>query len=122
MDNEDRRQRSGDYSTDRRFNPEALFDVIESADSSEQATSAIQQFVSKGDGDQLRQAIALYTRSARARGKSIENVLADLNALSDRHQERYAHTGELLTPSALKKLVLRTVLDGFGSDGEAEKS
>ena len=111
------RPRSGNYSADRRFDPDELFDVIASAESKDQAKEAISRFILEGNPDHLRQAIAIYTRSARARGKSVENVLADLNSLTDQHQERYAHTGELLAPSQLKKLVLSTVFEGFG-DGE----
>lgn len=111
------RPRSGSYSADRRFDPDELFDVIASAENKDQATEAMSLFILEGDHDNLRQAIAIYTRSARARGKSVENVLADLNSLTDRHRERYAHTGELLAPTQLKKLVLSTVFEGFG-DGE----
>lgn len=106
-------ERSGDYSRDSRFDPNALFDVIASTDNAEQATSAIRQFIAQGNQESLRQAIAIYTRSARARGKSVENVLADLNVLSDRQQGRYEFNGKLLVPSELKKLVLDTVLKGF---------
>ena len=109
-----RAARSGDFSVDRRFDPNALFDVVAEADSAEQATEAMRQFIARGDNDALSQAIAIYIRSARARGKSRENVLAELNLLSARQHERYDHQGKLLEPSELKKLVLKSVFDGFG--------
>jgi hypothetical protein len=107
-------QRSGDFSGDDRFDPNSLFQVVASAENAEQAASAMSQFVDRGDEEALRQAIAIYTRSARARGRTIEQVLAELNALSARRHERYDHGGKLLEPSRLKQLVLQTVLDGFG--------
>lgn len=109
------RPKSGSYSADKRFDPDELFDVIAVSESTEQATHAIARFVTDGDASQLRQAIAIYTRSARARGKSVENVIAELNVLIDHRRERYAHTGELLAPTQLKKLVLSTVFEGFGN-------
>ena len=107
-------QRSGDYSEDGRFDPNSLFQVIASAENADQAASAMSQFINRGDEDALRQAIAIYTRSARARGQTIENVLAELNVLSANQRERYDHSGKLLEPSRLKQLVLQTVLSGFG--------
>ena len=107
--------RSGEFSGDRRFDPESLFQAVASARNAEQAAEAMRAFIAKGDGDALQQAIAIYARSARARGQRIENVLAELNFLSQLHQERYSHDGELLKPSELKKLVLRTVLEAFES-------
>ena len=117
----DRSERSGNYSSDKRFDPNELFDVIASAPNANHATDAMRMFLAQGNPDELRQAIAIYTRSARANGKSIENVLADLNSLTDAQHWRYDHTGELLAPSQLKKLVLRTVLEGFG-DGDGKPS
>jgi hypothetical protein len=119
-DGRERRQnqglmRSGEYSADRRFDPESLFEVIATAESAEQAAHAMQKFVERRDGSALEQAIAIYARSARAQGKNIENILAELNALSHRQQERYSHDGELLKPTDMKKLVLRTVLEAFES-------
>lgn len=114
-------QRSGNFSSDKRFDPDSLFEVIAAAESADQATSAIRQFVAEGKEDALKQAIAIYTRSARARGKSIENVLADLNGLTDQRHERYARTGQLLAPSELKKLVLTTVLEGFGGEDRRQR-
>lgn len=119
-DGQDRRQnqglmRSGEYSADRRFDPESLFEVIANTESAEQAANAMQQFVARGDGAALEQAIAIYARSARAQGKKIENILAELNALSHRQHERYSHDGELLKPTDMKKLVLKTVLEAFES-------
>ena len=82
----------------------------------------MRQFLTQGNPDELRQAIAIYTRSARVHGKSVENVLAELNGLTDAQHGRYDHTGELLAPSQLKKLVLRTVLEGFGVGEQSPKS
>ena len=107
-------RRTGDFSDDGHFNPDSLFDVIAQAENAEQATQAMRLFVAQGDADALKQAIALYTRSARARGRTIENVLAELNVLSARQHYRYNHQGKLLEPSELKKLVLGSVLEGFG--------
>jgi hypothetical protein len=108
-------ERSGDFSGDRRFDPDALFDVIATTDNAEQATEAIRSFIAEGDEESLKRAIAIYTRSARARGKSVENVLADLNGLTDQQHGRYKSVGHLLEPSELKQLVLKTILEGFGA-------
>lgn len=105
--------RSGDFSADRRFDPNSLFQALASAENAEQAASAMSQFIERSDEEQLRQAIAIYTRSARARGRTIENVLAELNALSAKQHERYDRGGKLLEPSRLKQLVLQVVLSGF---------
>jgi hypothetical protein len=45
--------RSGEYSADRRFDPESLFEVIANTESAEQAANAMQQFVARGDGAAL---------------------------------------------------------------------
>lgn len=119
---EPRPERSGELGGDGRFDQNALFDVIAKTDSTEQATSAMRKFVSEGNEDALRRAIAIYVRTARARGKSIENVLADLNALSDQQHGRYALAGRLLQPTELKRLVLETVLRGFEGDGSGEQT
>jgi hypothetical protein len=112
-------ERSGDFSGDRRFDADSLFDVIATTDNAEQATEAIRSFVAKGDEESLTRAIAIYTRSARARGKSVENVLAELNVLTDRQHSRYKEVSLLLEPSDLKQLVLQTVLNGFGGEVKA---
>lgn len=112
----ERLERSGNFSSDKRFDPDELFDVIASAPNAQRAQDAMRLFLTQGNPDELRQAIAIYTRSARAEGKSVENILAELNGLTDAHHGRYDHTGELLAPSQLKKLVLRTVLEGFGGE------
>ena len=117
-----RPERSGDHSGDGRFDPNALFDVVASAENADQATSAMRRFIAEGNADSLRQAIAIYVRSARARGKSVENVLAELNELSAQQHGRYALEGKLLQPSQLKRLVLETVLDGFDADGTGEQT
>jgi hypothetical protein len=106
--------RSGEFSADKRFDPESLFEVMASAESTAQAAEAMRVFMERGDCGALEEAIAVYARSARARGQKIENILAELNALSA-HHGRYSHDGQLLAPSELKKLVLRTVLEGFES-------
>ena len=119
---EPRPERRGEPGGDGSFDPNALFDVIAKTDSTEQATTAMRRFVAEGNADTLRRAIAIYVRSARARGKSIENVLAELNALSDQQHGRYALAGKLLQPSELKRLVLVTVLQGFDGDGTGEQT
>jgi hypothetical protein len=105
--------RSDGSATDGRYNPESLFEVIASSDSAEQASEAMRVFIQKGDGAALEQAIAIYARAAKARGQKIENILAELNKISHDQHERYSHDGELLKPTQLKKLVLRTVLEAF---------
>jgi hypothetical protein len=110
-------ERSGDHSKDVRFDPDALFDVIATTDNADDATEAIRSFIAEGDEESLKRAIAIYTRSARARGKSVENVLADLNGLTDLQHGRYKSVGQLLQPSDLKQLVLKTVFEGFGAKG-----
>lgn len=107
--------RSGEFSADKRFDPESLFQVMASAESTAQAAEAMRVFMERGDCAALEQAIAVYARSARVRGQKIENILADLNALSQAHRGRYSHDGRLLAPTELKKLVLKTVLQAFES-------
>ena len=107
--------RSGEYSADKRFDPESLFEVVASSESAERAAEAMRAFNQQNDRAVLQEAIAVYARSARARGQRIENILAELNKLSHEQQGRYSHDGELLTPSEMKKLVLRTVLEAFES-------
>jgi hypothetical protein len=113
-----RPERSGNSGGDNGFDRNELFDIIASSPSAEQAFSAIARFVSQGEPDSLKQAIAVYVRSARARGASVERVLAELNAMTDLQHGRYRNSGRLLDPSDLKQLVLQTVLEGFVSENQ----
>ena len=49
--------RSGEFSADRRFDPESLFKVIASTESADRAAEAMRMFVIQGDREALEQAI-----------------------------------------------------------------
>src|SRR5687767_5197282 len=105
--------RSGEFSADKRFDPESVFEIVAASESAEQASEAMRVFIQIGDGAALELAIAIYARAAKARGQRIENILAELNKLSHEQHERYSHDGELLKPTQLKRLALRSVLEAF---------
>lgn len=102
--------RSGDFSSDPRFDPDERFAPISRAETEEHVIEAMHQFVDAGeDGAAFSTAIAVYVRATRARGEPVERVLAILTRLGDRVQDstRGFATHE---PNRFRELILRGVL------------
>ena len=87
--------------------------VISKVANAEQAAVAMRQFMQVGDETAFERAIAIYVSAARARGESLEQVLASLNALTEASHLRYQREGPLLKPTALQQMLVRGVLSAF---------
>lgn len=106
--------RSGDFSRDPAFDPEQLFHVISSEESSDRVSQAMRAFLANEDVSQFEQAVAVFVRSARARGEPVERVLAVLIALAEaREGTAYPHDWAL---TDLRLVILRGVLLAFYGD------
>ena len=107
--------RSGDFSFDPRFDPEARFEAVAKAENEGQVSEAMRAFIEHADPDRFAHAVAVYVRSARARKEPVEHVLGVLNRLAVRHEgSRFGTEGER---TALHTLLLRGVLLAFyGTD------
>ena len=107
--------RSGDFSRDPVLDPERVFSVISDEENAERVSAAMRTFVDRGDTATFAKAVAVFVRSANARGEPIERVLAILNELAEeREGAPYPHDWQ---PSELRRLVLRGVLLAyFGGD------
>lgn len=113
------RSRSGDFSGDPRFDADELFEVIGAEAGAEQVAAAMRQFVVSGDEEGLASAIAIYARSARARGEPVEHVLATINGVVDAMEGTPA-IGAERDPSRLRQLVMRgLLLTFFGTGSES---
>ena len=109
-------RRSGDFSSDPIFDPTELFEVIEREDNVHRVLDAMRQFVSQKDAQLLERGVALFVRSARARGEPVETVLAKLESIAD-ELERGGAPGFRERDTPLRSTVLRGVLLAFyGSD------
>lgn len=109
-----RSARSGDFSQDPAFDPEQLFQVIEREENAERVSKAMRTFLARGDTVTFEQAVAVFVRSARARGDPVERVLAVLIELAEeREGVSYPHDR---TPTDLRWAVLRGVLLAFYGD------
>ena len=109
-------QRSGDFSRDPTFDPAELFDVIEREDSVDHVLAAMREFEQRGEGRLFARGVALFARSARARGESVETVLGALEKIAD-ELERAGQPGFAQRETPLRHLVLRGVLLAFyGAD------
>jgi len=107
---------SGDFSRDPTFNPVELFDVIEREDSVERVLAAMREFEQRGEGELFAHGVALYARSARARGESVETVLGALQKIVDTLNSD-GPPGFAQRETPLRNLVLRGVLLAFyGAD------
>lgn len=106
------RSRSGDFSQDPHFDVDEQFEVISAATSAEQAAAAMRQFLASGNEEQFAKAIAIYVRSAHARGEPIERVLATINEVVE-GAEGAATIGSEREPSRMRQLVLRGLLLSF---------
>lgn len=112
-----RRERSGLHSRDPQFDPAELFVVLDEGDNSERATQAMREYLDTGDVAHFDRAVAVYVRSARARGIPVEQVLAALNRLSDAQVARYSQrAGTIMEPSELQRRVVEVVLKAFYGD------
>lgn len=107
--------RSGDFSSDPRFDPEARFEAVANAENEGQVSEAMRAFVQHADPDHFARAVAVYVRSARSRKASVEEVLGVLNRLAVRHEgSRFGAEDER---TELRTLMLRGVLLAFyGAD------
>src|SRR5690242_20280915 len=100
--------RSGEFSRDPMFDPTELFAVIERERSVDAVVAAMQQFQRNGDLDLLARGVAIFARSARARGDSVETVLGALQRIVDA-LENTAQPGFPGRETPLRTLVLRGV-------------
>jgi hypothetical protein len=106
--------RSGDFSDDPTFDPEQLFEVIGREENAERVSTAMRAFLVRGDTAAFEQAVAVFVRSARARGDPVERVLAVLIGLVQESEGvGYPHDR---TPTDLRWAVLRGVLRAFYGD------
>jgi hypothetical protein len=103
--------RSGDFSQDPALNPEQLFQVIGREENAERVSSAMRAFLVRGDTETFEQAVAVFVRSARARGEPVERVLAVLIELAEAREG--VGSPHDRTPTDLRRLVLRGVLLAF---------
>ncbi len=108
------RARSGDFSRDPTFDPEQLFEVISREENAELVSEAMRAFLGNHDATRFEQAVAVFVRSARARGDPVERVLAVLIDLAEaREGSAYPHDWSL---TDLRLVVLRGVLLAFYGD------
>ncbi len=112
--------RSGDFSQDPAFDPEAVFGVIEEGENLERIEKAMREFLGRGQIGTFERAVAVFVRSARARHDSVERVLALLIKLADDYGgQRAPHDLEL---TDLRRLVLRGVLLAFYGDSRVPRT
>lgn len=102
-------KRSAEFSKDPMFDPKELFEVIENGENQGRVREAMLKFVDRGDPELLSQAIAIFVRSAHARGEAIEQVLASLESLANA-SEGSAREGYAERDTPLRQLAMRGVL------------
>lgn len=109
-------ERSGRFSSDPVFDPEELFEVVLREDDVDGVLAAMREFHRYGDTRLFERAVAVYVRSARARGEPVETVLAALETIAD-ELERDSSPGYVQRDTPLRHVVLRGVLLAFyGAD------
>jgi hypothetical protein len=109
-------QRSGDFSRDPVFDPSELFEVVARDDNVRRVLDAMREFIRRNDTSALERAVAIYVRSARARGEPIETVLGTLQTVAN-DLERDATPGFRQRDTPLRHVLLRGVLLAFyGAD------
>jgi len=101
-------ERSGDFSQDPVFDPTELFEVIAHDDNVNRVLGAMGEFIRRNDTNALERAVAIYVRSARTRGESIETVLATLQTVAD-DLERGGAPGFKERDTPLRHVLLRGV-------------
>ncbi len=112
MDDSRAPEPSGDFSRDPTFDPNELFDVIGREDNSDRVFASMRQFIKRADASLFERAVAIFVRSARARGEPVEVVLATLEQLAD-ELERDATPGFAGRDTSMRHLVMRGVLLAF---------
>jgi hypothetical protein len=105
-------ERSGEFSHDPLFDPAELFLVLEQGEGTDRMLEAMREFVRRADVASLERAVALYARSARARGEPVEAVLAALESLAD-DAEGSGAPGFAQRDTPLRHAVMRRVLLAF---------
>ena len=109
-----RSARSGDFSRDPALDPDQLFEIIGREENADRVSQAMHTFLDNGDVARFEQAIAVFVRSARARGEPVERVLAVLIDLAAaREGTPFPHDWTL---TDLRLVVLRGVLLAFYGD------
>lgn len=109
-------ERSGKFSRDPLFDPAELFEVVRRQDDMNRVLAAMREFRDHGDFRLFERAVAVYVRSARARGEPVESVLAALEQFAD-ELERDASPGFTQRDTPMRYVVLRGVLLAFyGAD------
>ncbi len=104
--------RSGEFSRDPMFDPAELFAVIAREPSVDAIVAVMQKFKRSADPDLLARGVAVFARSARARGDSVETVLGALQRMVDA-LETGGLPGFPGRETPLRNLVLRGVLMAF---------
>lgn len=104
--------RSGEFSRDPMFDPAELFAVLEREQNVDTIVAAMRKFKHSGDPDLLARGVAVFARSARARGESVEMVLGALQRIVDA-LETGSQPGFPDRDTPLRQLVLRGVLMAF---------
>jgi hypothetical protein len=88
--------------------------VISREENAERVSQAMHAFLASGDVSRFEEAVAVFVRSARARGDPVERVLAVLIALAEaREGTAYPHDWVL---TDLRHVILRGVLLAFYGD------
>jgi len=109
-------ERSGRFSSDPVFDPDELFEVLRREDDTDRLIGAMREFRHRGDLHLFERAVAVYVRSARARGEPVETALAALEQIAD-ELERDSTPGFTQRDTPLRHVVLRGVLLAFyGAD------
>jgi len=109
-------ERSGRFSSDPVFDPDELFEVLRREDDTDRLIGAMREFRHRGDLHLFERAVAVYVRSARARGEPVETALAALEQFAD-ELERDSTPGFTQRDTPLRHVVLRGVLLAFyGAD------
>ena len=109
-------ERSGRFSRDPVFDPEELFEVLRREEDMDRVLAAMREFRDRGDVRLFERAVAVYVRSARARGEPVESVLAALEQFAD-ELERDSSPGFTERDTPMRYVVLRGVLLAFyGAD------
>jgi hypothetical protein len=106
--------RSGDFSQDPAFDPEQLFLVISREEDTDRVSQAMRAFLANRDFPHVEQAVAVFVRSARARGDPVERVLAVLIELAEAREGTALPHDVSLTD--LRVVILRGVLLAFYGD------
>ena len=110
--------RSGDFSSDPRFDPEEAFSLFSRAETEEHVIDAMRRYVSSGERrGPFARAVAEYVRAARTRGEPVERVLAILTTLADRVQDSTRGFAQF-EPNELRSLILHGVLLAYFGDSE----